>query len=240
MLIAQGPWIELMLLAAMTRFDNYSGFRTFIGQPLFVGAMIGYLTGDWEATLAAGAVLQLFWIGEHQAVGSIRPDVGAMGFTCAMILGMLETQGYDPRGWLGAYAFFWSAVAGMGGGVLTASLKPMYRHLSFHLERAGLQGNSSLYGRLIGAGVFLQLPLGILTGWVPAAIAILAWPYLAEVPFIREHSAVLFSKQALFAFGGVALARVFVDRQRIFAFAAPLIAAGAYTMILIALNRGWP
>ena len=90
------PLSEVLLLAALgagLACDQNVGFLFQISQPLVAAALAGAIIGQFEAAVAAGAVVQLIWLVVQPVGGARLVDTALAGVTAAVSVPAAVTSG---------------------------------------------------------------------------------------------------------------------------------------------------
>ncbi len=215
-------WLVAALLVILAELDSTAAFQTMLGQPVVIGTLTGSLFGNWQAGLAAGIMLQLFWIDHLPLGGRIPPHLGIGGFTAALVASAVSSNLFPYTGWPLLYGILWGAATAFLGGYLTRILRNINDRLMPIVDLAVEECDTKKLSRFIWLGILNHSVLAIVAGWIPARIAVSLWPLITRIPVVFQKAESHLPIELFVAVGALSLARLHVTRSRTLIFAAPL------------------
>ncbi len=118
--------VVISLIAGLLAIDDRGGWQSLLGEPVFAALIIGSLTHQMQAALAAGVVLQLVWLSIGAARGTRRPNTvvgGTVGISAACL--SLQQTGDLRLGFVVSAAVFFGLLAGEAGAVISRAAGEM-------------------------------------------------------------------------------------------------------------------
>ncbi len=213
----------LSLVAGILAVDDRAGWQSLLGEPVFSAAIVGAVTHQMTAALAAGVALQFAWFSIGAARGTRRANVvvgGVVGTGAACLV--LKTTGDLRTGFVVASAVFFGLLAGEAGAVLARAgsevrerwlgrfrLPPGEPEASRSLATAVI-GSAVLVGVIDAVAVLVMLPVaagltdaftGRMGGVAPGTtVWLAAVPALAAAVVIRAFSSRTWGRYAVLGF----------------------------------------
>ncbi len=89
--------VVLGIMAGLLAIDDRAGWQGLTAQPVFAGALVGWVTRSFELGLLVGLFLELVWLSVLPMRGSRRPDVVVGTVVGAGAVCLLERATGDPR-----------------------------------------------------------------------------------------------------------------------------------------------
>jgi mannose/fructose/N-acetylgalactosamine-specific phosphotransferase system component IIC len=115
-------FVLLSLLGGLLAVDDRAGWQSLLAQPIFIGLLVGFATGETSTALAVGLSLELVWLSLVPVRGSRRPDQVLGAITGAGCAGVLTKLSGEPSAALAAVGVLLGLVAGELGGLVTGRL----------------------------------------------------------------------------------------------------------------------
>jgi mannose/fructose/N-acetylgalactosamine-specific phosphotransferase system component IIC len=118
------PFLLLSLIAGALAVDERAGWQSLLAQPVFAALIVGAVTGELQAAMAVGVVLELVWLSVLPMRGLRRPDQVAGAIVGSGTASLLIHLTADPRTALIAGA---GVVVGLVAGEVGGKLgQPVY------------------------------------------------------------------------------------------------------------------
>ncbi|MDH4037545.1 MAG: PTS sugar transporter subunit IIC [Candidatus Krumholzibacteria bacterium] len=112
--------VLISVVAGLLALDDRAGWQSLLGEPVFVGLIVGAITHQMAAAMMAGVALQLVWFSIAAARGTRRPNTvvgGVVGIGAACLV--LKTTGDTRVGFVVAAGVFFGLLAGEAGAVVS-------------------------------------------------------------------------------------------------------------------------
>jgi mannose/fructose/N-acetylgalactosamine-specific phosphotransferase system component IIC len=90
-------FLLMSCIAGVIAVDQKAGWQGLLAQPLFAAALVGAATGELEAALGVGLILELVWLYHLPVRGTRGPDTVAGAVTGAGTTVLLLHLTADPR-----------------------------------------------------------------------------------------------------------------------------------------------
>lgn len=108
-------YILISCIGGVLAVDDRAGWQSLLAQPVFAGLLVGSVTGQLQAGLAVGVLLELVWLSILPMRGIRRPDHIAGGVVGAGTTCLLLNSTGDPRmGFLVSIGVFTGLLTGIG------------------------------------------------------------------------------------------------------------------------------
>jgi mannose/fructose/N-acetylgalactosamine-specific phosphotransferase system component IIC len=144
------PFLLLSLIAGALAVDERAGWQSLLAQPVFAALIVGAVTGELQAAIAVGVVLELVWLSVLPMRGLRRPDQVAGAITGAGTASLLLHLTADPRtGLIVGTGVVVGLVAGELGGKLGQPVYALQNRYLSTVEFSPQSDRSSITRRLL-------------------------------------------------------------------------------------------